>query len=326
MTSFDIQRFLISDALDHSVVNILQERNIDVDLKTGLPKDQLLSIIGNYDALIVRSSTNVTADVIEAGRRLKVIGRAGVGVDNIDCDAATRSGILVINAPAGNTISAVELTCTMLLTISRHVTQACASLKNGVWDRKSFMGNEVKGKTLAIIGLGRIGREVATRMQAFGMRTIGFDPLVSAEESKTFGVESLPLDSIWPLADYITVHTPLLPQTKGMLNEVTLGQCRRGVRLINVARGGIIDEDALLRGLQSGQVGGAALDVYEEEPPKCSSLLTHPRVVCTPHLGASTKEAQLNVAKEIAYQFIDLVDGKSVAGAVNASLLSLKLQ
>jgi len=263
--------------------------------------------------------------VIEAGVNLKVIGRAGVGVDNIDCDAATANNVLVINAPSGNTISAVELTCTMMLALTRHVVQACTALKNGVWDKKSYMGNEVYGKTLAIIGLGRIGREVATRMQAFGMQTIGFDPLVPPEVSETFGVKGLSLDEIWPLADYITVHTPLIPQTKNLLNDSTLAKCRRGVRLINVARGGIIDEDALLRALQSGQVGGAALDVFEEEPPNRSPLLAHQRVICTPHMGASTKEAQLNVAKEIALQFIDLIDGKSVPGAVNSALISLKL-
>jgi D-3-phosphoglycerate dehydrogenase len=326
MSSFKISRVLISDAVDPSAIEILKERNISVDLKTNLSKEQLIDTIRDFDALIVRSSTTVTSDVIEAAKQLKVIGRAGVGVDNIDCESATKNGVIVINAPAGNTISAVELTCTMILALSRQLAQACASLKSGVWDRKSFMGNELKDKTLAIIGLGRIGREVAIRMQSFGMRTIGFDPLVPGDVSRTFGVESYSLDQIWPLADYITVHTPLIPQTKNMLNETTLGQCRTGVKIINCARGGIIDEEALLRALQSGQVGGAGLDVFEEEPPKCRQLLAHPKVICTPHLGASTKEAQKNVAKEIALQFIDMIDGKPVPGVVNAPLLSEMLK
>ncbi|XP_054163293.1 D-3-phosphoglycerate dehydrogenase-like [Oppia nitens] len=316
MSSFKLEKVLISDACDPSVVDILKSRDIRCDIKTGLPKEQLIDTIKDYDALIVRSNTQVTADVIAAGKKLKVIGRAGVGVDNIDVQAAKQLGVSVINAPGGNSISAAELTCTMLLSVSRHLAQACASLKNGVWDRKSFSGNEVYGKTLAIIGLGRIGREVAARMQAFGMKTIGFDPLVSAETSQTFGVETVALDKLWPLADYITVHTPLIPQTKNLLNDTTIAQCKKGVRIVNVARGGIVDEEALLRGLQSGQVGGAGLDVYEEEPPSRSQLIGHPKVICTPHLGASTKEAQINVAKEIAYQFIDMIDGKPVAGKV----------
>lgn len=326
MSAFNLKKVLISDAVDQSAVDILKQKNIQTDIKTGLPKEQLIEIIREYDALVVRSSTTVTADIIKAGKNLKVIGRAGVGVDNIDCEAATKHGVIVINAPGGNTISAVELTCTMILALSRHLAQACSQLKSGVWDRKSYSGNEVLGKTLAIIGLGRIGREVATRMQSFGMKTIGFDPLVPNEVSQTFGVHSYPLDQIWPLADYITVHTPLIPQTKHLLNDLTLGQCRKGVRLINVARGGIIEEEALLRALQSGQVGGAGIDVFVEEPPKCSQLLSHPKVICTPHLGASTKEAQLNVAKEIALQFLDLVDGKPVPGVVNAPLLSQMLK
>ncbi|KAF7495640.1 D-3-phosphoglycerate dehydrogenase [Sarcoptes scabiei] len=214
----------------------------------------------------------------------------------------------------------------MILTTSRHVAQACHSLKQNVWDRKSFMGNEIKGKTLAIIGLGRIGREVAFRMQSFGMRTIGFDPIVTTEQAKSFGVESMSLDEIWPQADYITVHTPLIPQTKNLINAKTLAKCRKGVRIINVARGGIVNENDLLDALKSGQCAGAGLDVFQEEPPTNTDLIKHPLVVCTPHLGASTKEAQINVAKEIAEQFIEIINGKSVPGVVNAPLLSEMLQ
>lgn len=235
----------------------------------------------------------------------------------------------------------------MILSTARLVPQACQSLKSGKWDRKTFMGNEIKDKTLAIIGLGRIGREVAHRMQSFGMKTIGFDPLVSVEQAKEFGVESLSLNEIWPQADFITVHTPLIPQTKSkddfldfskrkililfqtlldMINTETLQKCKKGVRIINVARGGIIDENDLLMALKSGHCSGAGLDVYMEEPPKNRELIEHPLVVCTPHLGASTKEAQNNVAKEIALQFLDIMDGKSVAGVVNAPLLSEMLK
>ncbi|KAK8780954.1 hypothetical protein V5799_017704 [Amblyomma americanum] len=275
-----------------------------------------------YDGLIVRSATKVTSDVIKAGQSLKVIGRAGTGVDNIDCDAATRQGILVINAPGGNTLSAAELTCAMIITLSREIPAATISLKGGKWDRKTFMGNELYGKTLAILGLGRIGKEVATRMQSFGMKTIGFDPIVPKEVSREFGVESMSLDEIWPLADYITVHTPLIPQTKDLIGKASLQKCKKGVRIINVARGGIVNEDDLLAALESGQCGGAGLDVFIEEPPKNTKLLEHPKVICTPHLGANTKEAQLRVAQEIAEQFVALSKGQAVPGVVNAPSLS----
>lgn len=201
--------------------------------------------------------------------------------------------------------------------MSRHVAQSCAKLKTGVWDRKSYTGNEVYGKTLAVIGLGRIGREVANRMRAFGMRTIGYDPIIPADVAATFGVEFFPLDQLYPQADYITVHVPLLPDTKNMLNETTISKCKKGVRLINVARGGIIDENAVLAAIDSGHVSGAAFDVYEEEPPKNSALLQNPKVLCTPHLGASTKEAQVRVAEEVAQQFLELKQGNKVWGAVN---------
>jgi D-3-phosphoglycerate dehydrogenase len=226
------------------------------------------------------------------------------------------------SSPGGNTIAACELTCGLILALSRHVASACSSLKNGVWDRKSFTGNEVYGKTLAIIGLGRIGREVGSRMRSFGMKTIGYDPLVPPEVSATFGIEGLTLDQIWPIADYITVHVPLLPETRNLLNEKTLSQCKKGVRIINVARGGIIDEAALLNSLQSGHCAGAALDVYEEEPPQNATLIGNRNVLCTPHLGASTKEAQVKVAEDVAEQLIQLKQGQSkVHGAVNPSVL-----
>ncbi|GFS43055.1 d-3-phosphoglycerate dehydrogenase, partial [Trichonephila inaurata madagascariensis] len=277
----------------------------------------------HYNGLIVRSATKVTADIITAGKHLKVIGRAGVGVDNISCETATSQGVLVINAPGGNTLSAAELTCVMICSLSRNIYEAAASLKEGKWDRKKFMANELDGKTLAIIGLGRIGREVAHRMQSFGMKTIGFDPLVPAAESIKFGVESMSLEEIWPIADYITVHTPLIPQTRNMINADVFSKCRKGLKVVNCARGGIIDESALLAALKSGQCGGAGLDVFSEEPPKCTELLQHPKVICTPHLGASTHEAQRRVAEEIAEQFVSLHRGNSIHGIVNCPAFAL---
>jgi len=323
--SLDIQTVLISEPVDPSCGAILSQNGVSVTSKVGLSHDQLKEEIKNYDGLIVRSATKVTADVIEAGKNLKIIGRAGVGVDNIDCDAATKQGVLVINAPGGNTLSAAELTCAMITSLSRDIPEACSTLKGGKWDRKRFMANELLGKTLAIIGLGRIGREVAFRMQSFGMKTIGFDPLVPADESIKFGVTSFELEKIWPLADYITVHTPLIPQTKNMLNKETFDKCRKGVKVVNCARGGIIDEDALYDALQSGQCGGAGLDVYLEEPPKNTKMIQHPKVVCTPHLGASTHEAQSRVAEEISEQMVALKNGNSAHGIVNSPAFCLSM-
>lgn len=265
--------------------------------------------IKDYDAIIVRSDTKVTEKIIKAGTNLKVIGRAGAGVDNIDTKAATTNKILVLNTPGGNAISACELTCSLITSLARNVVPAAASLKAGRWDRKLYSGHELYGKTLAIIGLGRIGKEVALRMQSWGMKTIGFDPIVSAEEAKKFNVESMDLEKIWPLADYITVHTPLIPQTKNMINGKVFSACKKGVRIVNVARGGIICEKGLLAALQDGRCGGAALDVFEQEPPTnpiTLEIIQHPKVIATPHLGASTSEAQIRVAVEIAEQIIAL--------------------
>ncbi|KFM61389.1 D-3-phosphoglycerate dehydrogenase, partial [Stegodyphus mimosarum] len=323
--SINIKTVLISESVDPSCAKILSENGVKVTTKTGLTKDQLKEEIKNYDGLIVRSATKVTAEVIEAGKQLKIIGRAGVGVDNIDCDAATRNGVLVINAPGGNTLSAAELTCGMIVSLSRNIPEACASVKSGKWERKNFMANELLGKTLAIIGLGRIGREVASRMQSFGMTTIGYDPLVPAHESVKFGVESMELEKIWPVADYITVHTPLIPQTKNLINSDVFSKCKKGVKIINCARGGIVDEDALLSALESSQCSGAGLDVYLEEPPKNTKLIQHPKVICTPHLGASTYEAQSRVADEISNQFVELNAGRSAHGIVNSPAFCLSM-
>ncbi|CAL1535404.1 unnamed protein product [Lymnaea stagnalis] len=317
-----IAKVLISDEIDDVCLDILRKAEVEVVKNTNLTKEELLQEISKYDGLIVRSATKVTAEVINAGVNLKIIGRAGTGVDNIDTDAATKRGIIVMNTPGGNTLSAAEHTCTLIIALTRNLGEASKSMKEGKWDRKRFMGTELFGKTLAIIGLGRIGKEVALRMQSFGMTTIGFDPIIGAQESATFNTEWLPLEKIWTKADYITVHTPLIPQTKNLINDAVFAKCKKGVRVINVARGGIIDEDALLRALESGQCGGAGLDVFIEEPPKDYTLAKHPNVIATPHLGASTIEAQTRVAEEIAQQFVDLSQGKSLVGAVNAPALT----
>lgn len=313
---------LITDDVDPKCIDILKRNGVEVVFNPKLAKDKeaLLAELPRHDGLIVRSATKVTADVINASN-LSIIGRAGTGTDNIDSVAATNKGVIVMNTPGGNTISAAELTCAMICGLSRNIGTACISMKEGRWDRKLFMGSELQGKTLAVVGLGRIGREVASRMRSFGMKTIGYDPLVSAEESAAFDVTSYPLKELWPLADYITVHVPLIPPTKNLINGSVFSKCKKGVKVINCARGGIIDEVELLEALNSGQCGGAGLDVFVQEPPKDQSLVQHPNVLATPHLGASTTEAQSRVAEEIAQQFIDARDGKSLFGALNAKAL-----
>ncbi|XP_033762886.1 D-3-phosphoglycerate dehydrogenase-like [Pecten maximus] len=321
--SFTLNSVLITDEIDQKCLDVLKSNGINVVKNTKLSKDELLVEIAKYDGLVVRSATKVTADVIEAATNLKIIGRAGTGVDNIDCDAASRKGIIVMNTPGGNTLSAAEHTCALICASSRHVHQGDRAMKGENWgERKKLMGSELYGKTLAIIGLGRIGKEVALRMQSFGMTTIGFDPIIPGSVSAEFDVEWMKLEDIWPKADYITVHTPLIPQTRNLINDKVFSLCKRGVRVINVARGGIIEEEALLRALESGQCGGAGIDVYSSEPPKDFSLAKHKNVVATPHLGASTVEAQQRVAVEIAEQFVDLVQGKKLFGAVNAPALT----
>lgn len=322
MAFANLRKVLISDSLDPCCRKILQDGGLQVVEKQNLSKEELIAELQDCEGLIVRSATKVTADVINAAEKLQVVGRAGTGVDNVDLEAATRKGILVMNTPNGNSLSAAELTCGMIMCLARQIPQAAASMKDGKWDRKKFMGTELHGKTLGILGLGRIGREVATRMQSFGMKTVGYDPIISPEVAASFGVQQLPLEEIWPLCDFITVHTPLLPSTTGLLNDSTFARCKKGVRVVNCARGGIVDEGALLRALQSGQCAGAALDVFTEEPPRDRALVDHENVISCPHLGASTKEAQSRCGEEIAIQFVDMVKGKSLAGVVNAQALT----
>lgn len=319
--SIEVKNVLISDPLDKSAIDILSKANINVQVNTGLSPQQLIEEIKNYDALFVRSGTQVTADVINAASNLKFIGRAGVGVDNIDVNAATSKGVIVVNSPGGNTLAAAELTCGMLIAVSRHIALSSTKLKAGIWDRKSFMGTELYGKTLGVIGLGRIGREVATRMQSFGMRTIGFDPIVSKEESAKYNIEQMSLEEMYPQVDYITLHVPLIKQTKNMINLEVLQKCKKGVRVVNCARGGIINEEEAIIAMDQGLCDGIAVDVYEQEPPTNRKFVEHEKVLCTPHLGASTKEAQVRVAVEVAEQLVCITKGQSVWGCVNPATL-----
>ncbi len=313
-------KILVSDPLAEEGLEILR-RECTVDVRTDLSEDQIVGIIGEYDALIVRSGTDVTARIIEAGKRLRFIGRAGAGVDNIDMEAATKKGIIVANAPEGNTLAATEHTMAMMLSLARNIPQANASLKKGEWKRSKFMGVELNEKTLGIVGLGRIGREVAKRAQAMGMHIVGYDPFITKERAVQMGVEAVSLEELFRVADVITVHTPLIKETRHMVNGRTIAMMKDGVRIINCARGGIIDEEALYQGLKSGKVAGAALDVFEEEPPAGSPLLELDQVIVTPHLGASTVEAQKNVAVSIAKQCIAVLKGGTAKYVVNAPMV-----
>lgn len=318
---------LITDGLaDRGVEILIRDGVISVDKKPGLKEEELLQIIGDYDALIVRSQTKVNAKVIAAAKKLKVVGRAGVGVDNVDTESATSRGIIVMNTPGGNTIATAELTFTMMMALTRKIPQAHASMVAGKWDRKSFEGTELYGKTLGIIGMGRIGSEVARRAIAFGMRVVAFDPFLSLSRAKQMQVELIDkVNDLLPHADYITVHTPLTAETKNLLNSQTLKLCKTGVRLVNCARGGLINETDLYEALQNGQVAGAALDVYEKEPPaEDLPLRKLPNVVLTPHLGASTAEAQESVGIEVAEQIFDYLTTGTVRNAVNAPSVDAK--
>ncbi len=318
-------KILVSDQLEQSCIDILNSEGFAVDNKPGISPDELKNIIGNYEGLVVRSATKVTADVFARATKLRIVGRAGTGVDNIDVASATRKGVLVMNTPGGNTISAAEHTVSMLLSLARNIPQAYASMMQGKWDRKKYTGVEVFEKTLGVVGLGKIGREVASRCQAFGMKVIGYDPILASDLAVKLSIELVTLDEIYRRSDFITVHTPLSKETTGLLNDETLSKCKKGVRIVNCARGGIIDEAALFRSLESGHVGGAALDVFEVEPPKDSPLLKHERVIVTPHLGASTEEAQEKVAVQIAHQLADALKGRGYVGLVNGAALQLTM-
>ncbi len=301
------------------------EEDAEVDVKTGLKPEELLAIIGEYEGLMVRSETKVTAKVIEAGKKLQVIARAGVGIDNIDVEAATQRGIVVVNAPTANTMAAAEHSIALMMALARHIPQAHESLKGGAWKRQNFVGVEVRNKTLGIVGLGNVGSEVARRVQGFQMKVLGYDPYVSPEYARNLRVELVPLEQIIREADFITLHLPLTPQSRNMIGVKELSMMKPTVRIVNCARGGLIDEQALDQALKEGKIAGAALDVFAQEPPKDSPLLKNERVIVTPHLGASTQEAQANVAIDAAEQIVSVLNGQPVRYAVNAPLISAEM-
>jgi len=319
-------KILVSDPLSKAGIDILNKEKFTVDEKSKLSPQELKKIIKDYDALIIRSGTKVTAEIINASKKLKVIGRAGVGLDNVDCEAASKKGIIVMNTPGGNTISAAEHTMSLILSLSRNIPQANASIKRGEWDRKKFMGVELYEKTLGTVGLGRIGTEVAKRALSFGMKVIAYDPFLSIERAKQLDIDLVSLKELFASSDYITVHTPLTDETRHIISDKQIKQMKKGVRIINVARGGIVDEAALLKGIESGKIGGVALDVYETKPPANNPLLKYDNVIGTPHLGASTQEAQVNVAVDIAKQIADTLLGRGVKNAVNIPYIDPELQ
>ncbi|OGR93094.1 MAG: phosphoglycerate dehydrogenase [Elusimicrobia bacterium RIFCSPLOWO2_01_FULL_59_12] len=313
-------KILIADPISESGLDVFQSQNghFKLDARSKLSLEDLKKAVVDVDAIIVRSETKITSDILAAGKKIKIVGRAGVGVDNIDVAAASRQGVLVVNVPGGNTISAAEHTVALLLSLSRNIPSANDSIKKGEWNRSKFTGSELHGKTLGLIGLGRIGREVAKRCQSFGMRVLGYDPFASEDYAKACNITLEPLETLYKESDYLTVHVPLNETTKHMLNAKTILQLKPGVRIINCARGGIIDEKALAGAIESGHVKGAALDVFEEEPPaKDNPLLKLPQVIATPHLGAATEEAQVKVAQELAETIRDYFMTGTVRNAVN---------
>ncbi|HXC51192.1 MAG TPA: phosphoglycerate dehydrogenase [Candidatus Limnocylindrales bacterium] len=317
-------RILVSDKLDKQGLEILQAApGLEVDNNPGLPPDELKKIIGKYEGLVIRSGTKVTADLLEAATSLKIVGRAGIGVDNVDVEAASKRGVIVANTPGGNNVTTGEHAISMMLACARDIPQANATLRAGQWKRNDFMGIEVTGKTIGVIGLGNIGAIVADRAKGLKMNVIGYDPFVNADAAARAGIELVSLDEMYARADFISVHTPLTADTRGLIGEAAIAKMKKGVRIINCARGGIIDEAALLAALNAGHVGGAALDVFATEPPtKDDPLVTHPKVVATPHLGASTGEAQLNVAIAVAEQIRDFFADGTIRNAINVPSLS----
>ncbi len=304
-------KILITDGLHESGQAILKEA-AQVDDQTGIQADDLLEIVSGYNALIVRGRTQVTRQVLEAATNLKVVGRAGVGVDNIDLGAAQERDMIVVNSPTATTIAVAEHTLALMLALSRMVGKADAAMKAGLWLKKELRGVELSGKTLGVIGVGRIGAAVGMRAAAMGMTILGYDPLLPEEEIRQRGPSPVSLQELYAQADFITLHVPLSRETRGMLDGQALGQMKRGVRLVCAARGGVIDETALLGALESGQVAGAALDVFAKEPPGLTALVAHPNVVATPHIGAQTSEAQARAAQDIASEALSALRGEEL--------------
>jgi D-3-phosphoglycerate dehydrogenase / 2-oxoglutarate reductase len=315
-------KVLIADKMSPRAAEIFKERGVEVDVITGLDRDELIKIIDQYDGLAVRSSTKATPPVLEAATNMKVIGRAGIGVDNIDLPTATAKGIVVMNTPFGNSITTAEHAIAMMFALARDIPEANASTHAGKWEKSRFMGVELTGKTLGVIGCGNIGSIAASRGVGLKMKVIAFDPFLTPERAIEIGVEKVELEDVLKRADFITLHTPLTEKTRNIINAEALAKCKKGVRIINCARGGLIDEKALKEALESGQVGGVALDVFEEEPAKENPLFGMENVICTPHLGASTAEAQENVALQVAEQMADFLMTGAVNNAINMPSIS----
>ncbi len=312
-------KVLISDALSPAAVQIFRDRGIDVDFQPTLGKDKekLAAIIGDYDGLAIRSATKATAKILARATKLKVIGRAGIGVDNVEIPAATAKGVIVMNTPFGNSITTAEHAITLMVALARQIPQADASTQAGKWEKNRFMGVEITGKTLGVIGCGNIGSIVADRAIGLKMKVIAFDPFLSPERARDIGVEKVELDDLFKRADFITLHTPLTDKTRNIIDAGAIAKMKKGVRVINCARGGLVDEQALVDALNSGQVAGAAFDVFVEEPATSNVLFGHPNVICTPHLGASTTEAQENVALQVAEQMSDYLLTGAITNAIN---------
>ena len=310
-------RVLIADQLSPAAVSIFKERGVATDMKVGLAKEELEKIIGDYDGLAVRSATKVTEKILAAAGRLRVIGRAGIGVDNIDVKAATAKGVIVMNTPFGNSITTAEHAISLMMALARQIPEADRSTQSGKWEKSKFMGVELYAKTLGVIGCGNIGSIVADRAIGLKMKVIAYDPFLSSQRAVELGVEKVELEDLLRRADFITLHTPLTDKTRNIIDAVALGKAKKGVRIVNCARGGLVDERALAASLKAGHVGGAAFDVFEVEPPKDSPLFGLPNVICTPHLGAATSEAQENVALQVAEQMADYLLKGAISNAVN---------
>ncbi len=313
-----MKRVLVSDGLAKEGLEVFRGApDLQIDVKTGLKPAEIEAIIGDYDALVIRSATKANAALLAAAPKLKVIGRAGIGVDNVDVPAATKRGVVVMNTPAGNVVTTAEHAVALMMSLLRMVPQASASMKQGQWEKKKFEGRELTGKTLGVVGLGNIGTIVADRALGLKMKVVAYDPFVSAERAAKMGVELLSLDDLYARADVITIHVPLLEETKNLLGREAFAKMRPGTFLVCAARGGIVDEEALLVALESGRIAGAALDVFREEPPGLTPLVAHERVICTPHLGASTAEAQVAVSVQVAEQIVDYFRDGTIRNAVN---------
>ena len=319
------KKILLLDNVNPLCADVFQKRGFEADQPPKMELDDLKKIIGDYEGMVVRSATTVDSDLLSYAKKLEVIGRAGVGVDNIDIPAATAHGVLVMNTPDGNTISTAEHTCGLLLALSRNIPEAVSKVKSGGWDRKKYMGTELHGKKLGIIGLGKIGSEVALRLDVFGMDIYAYDPFATHEHAEELGVKLVDLDTLLGTVDFLTVHTPLTDKTKGIISLENADKLKKGLRMVNCARGGIYKEEDLLTLIEQGIIAGVALDVYTQEPPteNLHEMLKHPAVVCTPHLGASTEEAQEKVAVQIADQMSDALEKKNYKGSLNSKSISL---